>query len=117
MTTTTPPPKRAPRSVRDLPTLTKEPYPYGKVRTEETCSECRKLFLAVIAFDINGNHEIRCPHCGHIHQRVIKNGVMTSDRWGSTIGRPVRSQTYSVWDGDVGRTTSAAQYIKERLLG
>lgn len=108
---------RAPDAVLRLPTLGKNLYAEGRIRSEDTCTDCRKLFLAVIDFAISGNHEIRCPHCGHVHQRVIKKGVMTGDRWGSTQGRIVKSETYSVWEGDIARTTSAAQYIKERYLG
>lgn len=108
--------KRAPRSVMQLPELGQDLHADGKIRSEDTCTDCHKLFLAVIDFAVNGNHEIRCPHCGHVHQRVIRRGVMTGDRWGSTTGRTVKSQTYSVWEGDIARTTSAAQYIKDRHL-
>ena len=46
----------------------------GIVRTEEKCSECSKLIVAKINFDVNGNYRIACPHCGHLHCRVIKDG-------------------------------------------
>ena len=95
----------------------------GIVRTEEKCSECRKVIVAKINFDINGNHRIVCPHCGHVHFRVIKDGKMTGDRWSykdipEDAERWVDAPTESMWSNETldVKTTSAHQHIRERFL-
>jgi len=35
---------------------------------------------------LNGNHEIYCPECGHVHCRVVKDGIVTEDRWDQRNG-------------------------------
>lgn len=57
----------------------------GKVRTDLECHNCYdhnlpSHFTAVIDYDLNGNHEIECPRCGHIHYRIVKDGKVTGDR-------------------------------------
>jgi len=45
-------------------------------RTDVHCHACSKMFIAKIDFQIDGNHIIVCPHCGHEHFRVIQKGVI-----------------------------------------
>ena len=33
---------------------------------------------------LNGNHQITCPLCQHIHYRVVKDGEVTEERWRSS---------------------------------
>jgi len=54
--------------------------------TEMFCHDCRNDFTAELDMDINGNHEIECPHCGHIHYRVVEDGRVTDDRYRSSMG-------------------------------
>lgn len=93
-------------------------YNEGVVRTDECCTSCAKTFISKINYDLNGNHKVNCPYCGHEHWRVIKNGVMTGDRWGSQNGpnRPV--STERMWsDRTVGiETNTAAQFIRDKWL-
>lgn len=93
-------------------------YHEGVVRTDETCTDCRKVFIAKINYDLNGNHKINCPYCGHEHWRVIKNGVMTGDRWGSQNGPNLPVSTARIWsDRTVGiETNTAAQHIRDKFL-
>lgn len=94
-------------------------YHEGVVRTEETCTSCAKLFVAKINYDLNGQHKILCPYCGHEHWRVIKNGVMTGDRWGSQDGpnRPVKTERmWSDKTHDI-ETNTAAEYIRRKWIG
>jgi len=44
----------------------------GEQRTVFQCTECNKGIVALLDYDIDGNHVIECPHCGHEHCRVIK---------------------------------------------
>jgi len=37
-------------------------------------------------FEIDGNHVLECPECGHEHCRVITDGKITGDRWDSRNG-------------------------------
>ena len=93
-------------------------YGEGIIRTDVDCTSCGKLFIAKLNFDLDGNHQILCPHCGHEHWRVIRKGVVTGDRWGSQNGpnRPV--PTERMWsDTTTGATTTtAAKFIRERWL-
>ena len=96
----------------------------GIVRTEERCSECKKTIVAKINFEINGNHRIVCPYCGHIHFRVIKDGKMTGDRWSykdipEDAERWVEAPTESMWSDETLeiKTTAVHQHIREKFLG
>ena len=51
-------------------------------RQELFCHECQKYVQFNIPAE-NGNLVVECPNCGHEHLRVVKNGVITEDRWGS----------------------------------
>ena len=51
--------------------------------TEIFCHECRGYIRIALDHDIDGNHIIKCPECGHEHCRVIKAGEITGDRWQS----------------------------------
>lgn len=52
-----------------------------KVRTEIDCHNCGGFFWWDYEDDINGNFKIICPKCGHDHYRVVRNGVVTDERW------------------------------------
>lgn len=90
----------------------------GLVRTDLYCHECDKNFIAEIDYDIDGNHVIECPHCGHEHCRLIKNGIITSDRWDGRNDSSSIVKTRRVWKHDVLKikTTSAAEHIRNRFL-
>ena len=45
------------------------------------CTECRRTFRFNLDFELDGNHEITCPGCGHTHYRVIVNGKITEERF------------------------------------
>lgn len=53
----------------------------SRVEIEFYCAECRHYTYAKLNRHLNGNHLMRCPNCGHQHYRVVKNGVITSDRY------------------------------------
>ena len=63
--------------------------------TEMYCHDCRNNFTAELDMDINGNHEIECPHCGHVHYRVVEDGRVTDDRYRSSMGM-VQANTWTV---------------------
>ena len=90
----------------------------GEVRTDMSCTECSKGFIALLDYDIDGNHVVECPHCGHEHCRVIKSGKITEDRWNHTIQNQEKVMARRVWKHSVlqAQTTSASHFIRERWL-
>jgi len=51
------------------------------MRQELACSDCGRRLVFDMNFSQDGNHEITCPACGHVHYRVVRNGQITGDRW------------------------------------
>lgn len=43
-------------------------------------TECGKYFLTYLRTNMNGNYTVECPHCGHHHYRVVRDGIITQDR-------------------------------------
>lgn len=62
------------------------------------CHNCNRYVQFPMDMSLNGNHVLRCPNCGHEHCRVVKDGVITNDRWDS------RNSTYII----TSATTSAS---------
>lgn len=92
----------------------------GVQRTEMHCHACGKQFVAELDFDINGNYIIECAHCGHEHWRAIKDGKITSTRWGSSPDNSpaTRVNGRSVWKSSViqAQTSTVSAFIRERWL-
>lgn len=97
-----------------------DPYKWeGEQRTDMHCTECSKGFVALLNYDIDGNHIVECPWCGHEHCRVIKDGRVTEERWSSRTQRPdTVVDKRNVWKSNVlpARTTSASQFLSELWL-
>jgi DNA-directed RNA polymerase subunit RPC12/RpoP len=79
----------------------------GTRKTEIYCHGCERYFSVELDYDLNGNHEIKCPNCGHIHYRVIENGVVTGERYRSSMGQ---SYTYPVTSYTSTYSTSYQYY-------
>ncbi len=54
------------------------------MRSEVFCTNCSGSFIAELDLSLEGNHQITCPLCGHIHYRVVRGGVVTEERWASS---------------------------------
>ena len=50
------------------------------------CHKCLRYVRFSIDTELDGNHVLRCPVCGHEHCRVVKNGKITDDRWDQRNG-------------------------------
>lgn len=89
-------------------------YHEGVVNTPLDCHVCSKNFIAKLDYDIDGNHKIICPYCGHVHWRKIEKGVVTSDRWGS--GGTVEVTTERSWTHKTMgmETNTAAEHIRKK---
>jgi hypothetical protein len=70
----------------------------GRERQELHCHACDQYVQFTMDMTLNGNHVLNCPNCGHEHCRVVKDGVITEDRWDSRNGPaiPVFSTTSSI---------------------
>jgi hypothetical protein len=89
----------------------------GRARTDMSCTECGKNFVAMFDHDIDGNHIVECPWCAHEHCRVIKGGMVTGDRW-ETRKQRVDVPARHVWknENDTGATSTASLFIRDRWL-
>ena len=69
-------------------------------RQELFCHACNNYVQFNLDLEIDGNHVLKCPSCGHEHCRVVKNGQITAERWDSrnvpTITVPISTITWSV---------------------
>ena len=93
----------------------------GEVRTDMHCHECSKQFIALIDYQIEGNHIIHCAHCGHEHCRVVEKGRITEDRWSSRYGSDKsRHGIHARRTWKVGTlpasTSSASEFMRQRWL-
>ena len=55
-------------------------------RQELYCHGCDRYVQFDIDLELDGNHVLECPNCGHEHCRVVRNGRITGDRWDSRNG-------------------------------
>lgn len=89
----------------------------GLVNTSLYCHSCSTDFIAQLDYDLDGNHEIECPRCGHKHCRVIKNGVVTGDRWDSReVTHPVPGRRMWVSQTIAAQTTTASHFLRSKWL-
>jgi hypothetical protein len=67
------------------------------VAQELHCHACDTYVQFKIDLSLNGNHVLNCPKCNHEHCRVVKDGVITDERWASrNDGTPTfQLQAYS----------------------
>jgi DNA-directed RNA polymerase subunit RPC12/RpoP len=100
--------------------FSKVDYHEGIVRTDCDCHSCSGRFIAKLNYDIDGDHRVVCPRCGHIHYRTIQKGVVTETRWNS---RPqekefVEVKTELYWRDDALEieTATPAAHIRSRFL-
>lgn len=78
--------------------------PEPKIERQELhCHNCNGYVQFDIDIHLNGNHVIICPNCKHEHLRVVKNGIITDERWGS---RNINTQMYTA----TGTTYTTASY-------
>lgn len=70
----------------------------SEMRSDVYCTNCGGRFIATLDLSLNGNHEITCPHCQHVHYRVVRDGVVTEGRWRSSgpVYQAVTSTTYTI---------------------
>lgn len=55
------------------------------MRQELVCTNCGITVHFTMDFDMDGNHEIACPKCSHVHYRVVQGGKITEVRYRSSM--------------------------------
>ena len=50
------------------------------------CHGCDMYVQFRIDMEKEGNHVLKCPNCGHEHCRVVRNGIITDERWDQRNG-------------------------------
>jgi hypothetical protein len=70
-------------------------------RQELYCHNCGNYVQFDIDMELDGNHVLKCPVCGHEHCRVVKNGKITEDRWDS------RNQSYIINSSTLSYSTNS----------
>ena len=80
------------------------------MRQSMYCHDCGQNFSVDVNVDLDGNHVFNCPHCDHEHCRVIKNGVVTGDRWAQRNGNTYTASTF------ISSSTVTAFYTTSSFL-
>jgi DNA-directed RNA polymerase subunit RPC12/RpoP len=95
---------------------------YGKKtginRTDVYCHQCSHNFIAHINYDVEGNHVVECPYCGHCHYRIIKAGKVTEDRYSSDHSTHKDRAERGMWKSNSVpmATSTVAHFLRNRWL-
>lgn len=87
-----------------------------KEAQELWCHHCAHYVQFELDLSLNGNHVLECPNCGHEHCRVVKDGLITDDRWDSrngvtTMTTATSVTTYSMYDVSPSLTTGGNYFL------
>lgn len=81
------------------------------------CHACGKYVQFPLDLSLDGNHVLECPVCGHEHCRVVRDGVITGNRWNRRNGVThqisqyfVTSSSTSFSDSYITWTASSTSY-------
>jgi len=75
------------------------------------CHNCGNYVQFPIDLSLNGNHVLHCPSCNHEHCRVVKDGVITGERWDDRNGQ-------SFWiSSNVTTSSSTTASTNWRVMG
>jgi hypothetical protein len=73
------------------------------------CHACEKVVQFTLEHDLDGCHTIICPNCGHDHYRIVRDGLVTGDRWARSMSQynavSVRATTYAGYTGSTSNVT------------
>lgn len=80
-------------------------------RQELNCPECQGTYRFNLDFELDGDHEVVCPGCGHTHYRVIENGRITETRYQPYASHATYAATgYQMYSTSTGGTSTATSY-------
>ena len=83
-------------------------------RQEILCHNCGRWVQFIIDLELDGNHVLNCPNCGHEHCRVVRRGVITDIRWGQTNGPTIQvaQVTWSIESVYIATSTATGTSCK-----
>lgn len=79
-----------------------------RIEVEFWCGECQHYIYVKLNTALDGNHIVVCPNCDHKHYRLVKCGVITSDRF---------TEGYGLADEIVPMKSAAVPKDKRRQRG
>ena len=88
-------------------------------RQELWCHECQRYVQFNLDMELNGNHVLECPNCGHEHCRAVQDGKVTGDRWDSRNGPMISVTSVYVTFSSMSvedTTTSGSSYLADSWL-
>lgn len=88
-----------------------------RVLTEFVCYCDKKYIYVWLNTGINGNYEIVCPTCGHVHYRAIKDGHITDDRFVSSSAHKERILPMPSAAQNKRRSFGKIAKIKQMIIG
>lgn len=77
-------------------------------RQDLHCTNCGRHVIFDMDFDLDGNHEITCPECNHVHYRVVENGRITEDRWNPLMATYIVTCASTVTTGTIYYTSGVS---------
>ena len=78
-------------------------------RQELYCHDCGRYVQFDIDLELDGNHVLVCPNCGHEHCRVVKGGRITDIRWAQRNGPTIPVSQYAVTSSTTSTFTTYTQ--------
>jgi hypothetical protein len=76
-------------------------------KQELYCHACGNYVQFPIDLSMDGNYVLNCPNCGHEHCRVVKNGMITGERFDSRNGNTYQVGTASITYSATSASTAA----------
>lgn len=88
-----------------------------RILTEFVCYCEFKYIYVWLNTGIDGNYEIVCPTCGHVHYRVIKGGHITNDRCAAGVEHKERIIPMKSAAQKTQRQLGKIAKIKQMIVG
>lgn len=80
-----------------------------RVTREFHCSNCSIDFDVRLNTELNGNHRVHCPGCGHLHYRKIVDGVITTIRFNENPNDPLADDLWPMKSAIKSKSTDTAK--------
>jgi len=75
------------------------------------CHNCNQYVRFKMDMSLNGNHVLKCPKCGHEHCRVVKDGIITSERWGRRNGPTIQISQSTITYSATSCSTTGSTFL------
>jgi hypothetical protein len=78
-------------------------------RQEIYCHACELYVQFDMDLELDGNHVLECPNCGHEHCRVVRDGRITGERWAQRNGPTIPVYTGNMTSSSTSYSTNTYQ--------